>query len=149
MGGAGHEVASCCKKRIIPASRAVICVRRSAGIGASTRGSEDGGRFDTAGAFRPGLHPGGHPAPEKKRLTITFTVAKRRAQDLAAETLVVGNPIGASSLLAWRLAQRRFFDGAVSGARYFADAPSYRSVPGSAAPVPLAEPKVLSGASLG
>src|SRR5208282_517595 len=38
MCGTCHEVASCCRQRIMPASSAVICVRVSAGIVASTRG---------------------------------------------------------------------------------------------------------------
>ena len=66
-------------------------------------------RFDITSAFRPGLHPGGHPAPEKKRQAETFAARRQRTQGLVAELLVVGNQIWESCGLAKRLAQRRFF----------------------------------------
>ena len=66
-------------------------------------------RFDIASAFRPGLHPGFHSTPEKKRKAQAFAAVGRRTDGIAAQLLVPRNQILTSGRCVDGLAQRRFF----------------------------------------
>ena len=66
-------------------------------------------RLDIASAFRPGLHPGCHSTPEKKREAQAFAAVSRRADDIAAQLFVPRNQILTSGRRVVGFAQRVFF----------------------------------------
>ena len=51
------------------------------------------GRFDIAGAFRPGLHPGRHSTPEEKCESQTLVAGSQPAHGVTTQLLVSGSQI--------------------------------------------------------
>ena len=66
-------------------------------------------RFDIASAFRPGMHPGCHSTPEKKREAQAFVAMALRTDRIAAQLLVSRNQILTSGRRLDGFAQRSFF----------------------------------------